>query len=229
MITISEAESLTIEGEPQFIDISSNSLEIEHADINNDVVKKSIKAIIDSLIQKNNEVHWFATSLHESSILRRLEHKWRTNSIVPSSGWFTAKWIPFSLEVTSTSFILSWNIVAFDETAPRISSRFLSLSEPPSPRSASPKSSRESVRQFTFEPGQTAYMEQVFDIPLSTNTAEIDLEEEKRERQSIREARLRVELAQMKLEKHLQNYYHKYGNVPDDTDSELSESSLEED
>jgi hypothetical protein len=72
-------------------------------------------------------------------------------------------------------------------------------------------------------------MEQVFDIPLSTNTAEIDLEEEKRERQGIREARLRVELAQMKLEKHLQNYYHKYGNIPDDTDSEISESSLEED
>jgi len=227
VITLS-APTLYIESEPQYCDISSIDIKLEHPDLNNDSVKNTIKLIVESLIQKNKEVHWFATSLHESSILRRLEHKWKTNSMTPPSGWFTAKWIPSILEVTSSSFMLSWNISSYEETTPRISSRFLSLSEPPSPGSASPKSNKESVRQFTFEPGQTPYMEQVFDIPLSTNTAEIDLEEEKRERQFIREARLRVELAQMKLEKHLQNYYHKYGNIPDDTDSEISESSFEE-
>jgi len=192
-------------------------------------VKQTIKEIVHALIQKNNEVRWFATSLHESSILRRLEHRWKTNSMMPPTGWFRAKWLPSTLEVTTSSFILSWCVSEYEETGPRISSRFLSLSQPPSPGSASPKSYDESIRQFTFEPGQTSYMEQVFDIPLSTNTAEIDLEEEKRERQTIREARLRMELAQMKLEKHLQNYYHKYGNIPDESDSEPSDSSLEED
>jgi hypothetical protein len=48
--------------------------------------------------------------------------------------------------------------------------------------------------------------------------------EQRQERQSIREARLRVELAQMKLEKHMQSYYRKYGIIPDETDSESEES-----
>jgi hypothetical protein len=228
VISLSAPNTFYIESESQYSDISSNQVVIEHPDTNNDTVKQSIKLIVDALIQKNNEVNWFATSLHEASILRRLEHKWKPNPMISPTGWFIAKWIPATLEVTPSSFILSWVVLTYEEASPRISSRFLSLSAPPSPRSVSPHSTEESVRQFTYAPGQTPFMEQIFDIPLSTNTAEIDLEEEKRERQSIREARLRMELAQMKLEKHLQNYYHKYGNIPDDIESELSESSLEE-
>lgn len=230
LITISTHSSFFVEGEHQYTDISSNEIEIEHPDINNDIFKSKIQVIVDALIQKNNEVKWFATSLREASILRRLEHKWKSNSMIPPSGWFTAKWIPSSLEITQTSFILSWIVLSYEEASPRISSRFLSLSEPPSPRSRSPEPTEQSVRQFTYQPTQQlSYMEQIYDIPLSTDTDAIDLEEQKRERQSIREARLRVELAQMKLEKHLQNYYSKYGTIPDNSDSEDSDSSLEDD
>lgn len=228
VISISVNSSFFLEGEHQYTDVSSNELVIEYPDINTDTSKTIIKTIVDALIQKNNEVKWFATPLREASILRRLEHKWKSNSMIPPSGWFTTKWIPSSLEITQNSFVISWSVLSYEETTPRISSRFLALSEPSSPRSVSPESTEQSVRQFTYQPSQPSYMEQIFDIPLSTDTAAIDLEEQKQERQGIRQARLRVELAQMKLEKYLQNYYHKYGNIPDDTDSEDSESSLEE-
>lgn len=227
VITLSVEESFTIQGEPQYIDISSNDIAFEHPDVNTEIFTEYVKIIVDELIKKNTEVKWFATTLREGSILRRLQHKWNSTS-VPPSGWFAAKWVPTLLEITTNSFILSWTAVSFEASSPRISSRFLSLSEPPTPRSVSPQFQEGSIRQFTYQPGQTSDLEQVFDIPL-TQEDEVDLEEQKRERQTIREARLRVELSQMKLEKHLQSYYNKYGNIPDESDSESSESSFEED
>ncbi|NBO62074.1 MAG: hypothetical protein EBU82_14160 [Flavobacteriia bacterium] len=179
---------------------------------------------------KRQESNWFAKPLREASILRRLEHNWKGDS-VKTSGWFTATWIPISLEITPSSFILSWSILKFEESNPRISSRFLSLSEPPTPRSQSPDSLQNverspPIRQFVYQPQESNDLEQIYDIPLSTDSNEIDLEEQRKERQSIREARLRVEVAQMKLEKYLQNYYRKYGDIPDESDSETS--SLED-
>jgi hypothetical protein len=227
VITLTVEDSYCIQGDPQYLDISSNDIEIEHPDVNTDIFTVYVKNLVNELIKKNTEVKWFATTLREGSILRRLEHKWKSTT-QPPSGWFTAKWVPSLLEITTNSFMLSWTAVSFEASSPRISSRFLSLSEPPTPRSVSPQSQERSIRQFTYQPGQTSDLEQVFDIPL-TQEDEVDLEEQKRERQMIREARLRVELSQMKLEKHLQTYYNKYGNIPDETDSESSESSFEED
>ncbi len=230
VIQISQSDRFILSGEPQYTDISSNDLSVEHPDVNNDEIQSIIKEFVNALIQKDKEVKWFATPLREASILRRLQHKW-TSSIRPPFGWCSAKWIPTTLEITSTTFVLNWSALSFEEASPRISSRFLSLSEPPTPRSASPASVQEApkssptIRQFVYQPSQTSELEQIYDIPLSTDSKEIDLEEERKERQSIREARLRVELAQLKLEKHLQTYYRKYGNIPDETDSESEETS----
>jgi|688.fasta_scaffold264715_2 hypothetical protein len=229
IIQLTSSESDTISGEPQYLDISSNDIKLFSPDTNTDTFQLFIKNFIQTLLAKDKEVKWFATPLRENSILRRLQHTWKERSLsLIQEGWYTITWIPSALEITPNEFILNWTIQTMNESTPRISSRFLSLSEPPTPRSVSPQSKEESIRQFTYLPGQANELEQVFDIPL-TQSEEIDLEEEKQERQVIREARLRVELAQMKLEKHLQNYYHKYGNIPDETDSETTESSLEED
>ncbi len=233
VIQISKPEEFVLSGEPQYTDVSSNELSIEHPDINNEDFKKLIKQFITCLIEKDKEVKWFATPLREASILRRLQHTW-TSVLSPPAGWCSAKWIPTTLEITSTSFVLTWAACSFEEASPRISSRFLSLSEPATPRSQSPEPAQTSaqsppIRQFTYQPSQNSELEQIYDIPLSTDSQQIDLEEQRKERQSIREARLRVELAQMKLEKHIQNYYRKYGDIPDETDSESEEtSSLEE-
>jgi hypothetical protein len=233
VIQILEAEDVIYKGEPQYIDVSSNDVSIEPPDTNSDSFKDIISKFIAKLIQKDKEVKWFATPLRESSVLRRLEHRW-TSSASPPTGWCSAIWIPITLEITKTSFIISWSTIQFEDSSPRIPSRFLSLSEPNTPRASTPDSTQETndlstaIRQFTYQPQESSEMEQVYDIPLSTDSNEIDLEEQRKERQSIREARLRVELAQMKLEKHLQNYYRKYGSIPDESDSESETTSFEE-
>ncbi len=225
-ISISGANDCKVESEPQFLDVSANSIIVEHPDMNTDIFTNSVKNLLTALIQKDKEAKWFATPLRESSILRRLTHKWNAVES-PSYGWFLVSWEPESLEVSSSGFVLTWLANEYKNSTPRISSRFLSLSEPPSPRSHSPESPP--IRQITVQANTQDDLEPVYDIPLSTDIQDIDLEEQKRERQVLREARLRVEVAQLKLERNLQNYYRKYGVIPDDLESDSEEEdSLEE-
>lgn len=223
-IGIQKAPSLF--SEPQYIDISSNSIEIETPDTNTDEFKKLIALFISSLLQKDAEAKWFATRLRESSILRRLEHDWALPTTAPETQWVKAKWSPNALEITQKTFILHWTIQEFIEAAPQISSRYMPpISGPPSPSPERAERETPTTRQITIQRGGEE-LEQVYDIPFTNENTAIDLTEQMEDKHKLQEAKLRLALAKLKAQRLKENYYKKYGSdysSEDELDSELSE------
>lgn len=218
--------SITISSAPQYIDLSSNQIEIEYPDISNSSVM--IKSFIQSLLAKDAEAHWFSTRLRESSILRKLNFEWDVSpSILPTHSWTSAVWTFHYLQITTQGFTLHWKLLRFDESHPQISSRFLpALSAPATPRPASPEPE---TRQITIQATDSDELEAVYDIPYATDRT-MDLHEQMKDRQALQEARLRLALAKLKAERLKNAYYSKYGeSYSEEEDSDLSESDSEED
>lgn len=222
----------TLSSAPQFIDLSSNNVEIEYPELTTSPADKFIKAFIQSLLSKDAKEHWFSTRLRESSILRKLEHVWDLNpSLVPTHPWVIAIWSIHYLQINTKGFIVHWKLVRFEETHPQISSRFLPiLSSPGTPRAPSPSLEAE-TRQFTIQPTAELDLdglEAVYDIPF-TNERAVDLDEQLKDQNALHEARLRLALAKLKAERLRNTYYSKYGEAySEGEDSDLSESDSEE-
>ena len=212
--------------EPQYVDLSSNSLEFESPDINSGEFKNLIGGFITSLLQKDAEAKWFATRLRESSILRRLEHEWSIPTMAPETQWIRAKWTPSALEITQKSFILHWKIQEFVEATPQISSRYMPpVSGPPSPSPERTELETPTTRQITIQRGGEE-LEQVYDIPFTNENTAIDFSQQMEDKHKLQEAKLRLALAKLKAQRLKENYYKKYGDdfsSEDEMDSEVSE------
>ena len=215
----------------QYIDISSNDIEIESPDTNNADFKKLIGIFVSSLLEKDAEAKWFATRLRESSILRRLEHEWSLPDTPPETQWVKAKWVPSSLEITQKSFVLHWKIQEFVEASPQISSRYMPpVSGPPSPVPERVEHETPTTRQITIQRGPEE-LEQVYDIPFTNENTAIDFTQQMEDKHKLQEAKLRLALAKLKAQRLKENYYKKYGegfSSEDEVDSELSEEDEED-
>ncbi len=216
---------------PQYIDISSNgAAEIEHPDMTSSEAVEVVSQFIKALLLKDSQENWFSTRLRESSILKKLEHKWELNStVVPTHNWIRAVWAMNSLEITTKGFTLRWMLLRFESAQPQISSRFLpALSAPQTPRSASPEPD---VKQITIQPTAEMNLDELevgYDIPYA-NDRTMNLQEQMNDRHALQEARLRLALAKLKAERLKNAYFSKYGEeYSEEEDSELSESESEE-
>jgi hypothetical protein len=229
---------LSVDSEPQYVDLSGEIFSIEMPDTESEAMQRLVKEFVQHLIAKDTEAKWFATRLKESSILKRLTHKWIPSELTPPSEWAVARWHPIGLEVTTQHFTLLWEVKDFQISAPQISSRFLSLSRPESPNAApnaapnatpnaSPNtdqiaipvasSDKEVVRQIILQPSLLSERSNAnTDIPF------IDIEEQLRDKEHLHEARLRLALAKLKANRLANMYYQKYGEVC--TDEEYDES-----
>jgi hypothetical protein len=222
--------STTISSAAQYIDLSGNNAQIEYPDVSSDAITAHIKEFVKALLLKDSQANWFSTRLRESSILRKLEHKWElSQSLVPTHSWVTAIWSFSYIQITTQGFTLHWKLTRFDEAHPQISSRFLpAVSNPATPRPASPEVE---TRQFTIQPTaemDSEGMEAVYDIPYANDT-QMDLHQQMKDRHALQEARLRLALAKLKAERLTNKYYSKYGEAfSEEEDSELSDSDSEE-
>lgn len=202
-----------VDSEPQYVDLSGSQFTVETPDTESEMMKKLVKEFVTHLLAKDQEAKWFASRLKESSILKRLAHKWIPSELKPSSEWVIARWCPVTLEVTSQNFTLVWQVRQFEPSTAQISSRFLSLSRPESPT--------EAIRQITIQPSNE--LEAVTDLPFTNETTAIDLEQQMRDKEEVQEARLRLALAKLKANRLVHTYYQKYGEAFTDEEYEDSD------
>ena len=212
--TLALNTAFTIVSDAQYIDLSGVSQTVETPDTDTVVFKNFIGEFIKTLLDTDTRNKWFASRLKESSILKRLSHVWVSpNTVVSNFDWAEAEWKPSSLEISTKGFTLSWSLIAFNKTAPKISLRFL----PPLSRPESPNQG-ESVRQITIQPSVDEL--QPADIPFTNENTAVDFEVQMRDRSALQEARLRLALAKLKAKRLSNTYYQKYGEVLTDDESE---------
>lgn len=216
----------TLVSEPQFVDLSGTSFNLEMPDTSSEELKNIVGEFVAALIAKDAQAKWFSSRLKETSILKRLSHKWVGSDISPTHEWFVAYWSPVSLEVASQGFTLYWQVKRFEESTPQISSRFLAISRPESP-TAQPEAERsaplfvravteEATKQITIHPSAkmaTDELEAVADIPFTNENTAIDFQQQMRDKDALQEARLRLALAKLKANRLSNTYYQKYGEV----------------
>jgi hypothetical protein len=213
--------AVCLESEPQYLDLSGGS-KVDIPDMNTEDFKGACEAFVSALITKDGSSKWFATRLKESSVLKRLAHKWADPppAVSPLLGWFTSMWRPTLVEIGTSGFTLHWQIVGFENTEPQISSRFLpTLSGPPSPvpEEATPTDQKD-LKQITIQGGNE--LETVYDIPFTNENTAIDFNEQLRDKESLQEAKLRLALAKLKAQRLARSYYDKYGEAEEDEDEE---------
>jgi len=215
------------------VDLSGGSFSIESPDTSSEEMNKLVEIFVKALLEKDAQAKWFSSRLKETSILKRLEHKWLVSEINPTHEWTVAHWSPTSLEVASQGFRINWQVNRFEESTPQISSRFLAISRPESP-TAWPESvpslaQTEGLKQITIQPAPSAIsdeLEAVADIPFTNENTAIDFQEQMRDKDALHEARLRLALAKLKANRLSNTYYQKYGEeYTDEGDSSGSEDS----
>lgn len=206
-----------LESEPFYLDISGQPT------ITEPDVSEFVSLFVKDFIKKDAEAKWFASRLKEASIVKKLKHSFTLDdaSLPSENGWYTAYWRPHSLEIYSTGFQLCWDVKEYTSAPAQISSRFIAFSEPPTPRPESPNDEQEELRQLTIH--TTNDLVPLYDIPYATENTAIDFEKQEHDKRVLQEARLRLALAKLKSERLIEKYYRKYGEVPEDEFSDLSE------
>lgn len=208
--------------DPQFVDLSGTSFNVEIPDTSSEELKNIVGEFVSSLIAKDAQAKWFSSRLKETSILKRLSHKWLGSDINPTHEWSVALWSPMFLEVASQGFTLHWQVTRFEESTPQISSRFLAISRPESPTAVA----EEATKQITIHPSakQTIdELEAVADIPFTNENTAIDFQQQMRDKDALQEARLRLALAKLKANRLSNTYYQKYGEVYTDEGEDSDE------
>jgi hypothetical protein len=170
---------------------------------------------------------YFSKQLQTSVFFQRLHHEWHTEMIslpaVPAGREVErAIWIPDRILFYASRYELHWSLRGVEFVPePTIPPGFLERGV------ADEELFELGANGAPFElPGQEAPLGALDAdaIPLSSRFTREELERKVAERKRIRQARLRVALAQLKAERLAERYYRKYGEFEDmdDSGSELS-------
>lgn len=153
---------------------------------------------------------WFTTPLTKEQIEKRLHFKFLAFDYKPESKWVKFKWVPKYLQVQSKGFYVAWSVDSYVEANPRIPLAFL---ESVTPRATTPTDgSKNQIRNIVIQPGAGPDIEQVDDIPLSDQPSSFEIHDGRsREKQRVRQAKLRVAIARLRLEEMKQRYLLHYG------------------
>ena len=170
---------------------------------------------------------YFSKQLQTSVFFQRIQHEWHTDLISmpapPGREVERAIWIPDRILFYASRYELHWSLRGVEFVPePTIPPGFLERGV------ADEELFQLGADGAPFElPGQEAPLSGALDadaIPLSSRFTREELEWKAVERKRIRQARLRVALAQLKAERLAERYYRKYGDFEDmdDSGSELS-------
>lgn len=198
-----------------------------------DIISSFMKDILPILHEQIKG--WFTTPLTIEKIQKKLKCEFKGLTVKNDSKWVSFVWAPKYFSVESTVFKIVFHVVSMNECNPRIPLTFL---ESDTPRAGSPVDSLEgdmqNIRNVVIQPSEQAY-ELMDMIPFSEHPTTLELKDEKsRERQRLRQAKLRAAIARLKVEEMKERYLRHYGggdvseeDYDDDSsfDSEHSDSS----
>lgn len=177
--------------------------------LEDDSAKKAINTIIESLLEQGKR--WFAKPLTENMIRNRLKHEFSqgTEGNIPEPP-FQVEWIPTSIRISTSQFVLVWSFKSFKELKTQIPSSFLD-----------------------DETDDTGLKE--VDLEKSVVTAGGDLftlkenEEKRLSKERVKAARIKAAVAKYKAEVLIQEYEELYGDLSDISDEEEEEEDFGED
>lgn len=206
------------------VDLSKDNFDI--SPVTNDL--DTIKGAISEILAKQTE-SWFTTPLTSQQLEKRLSFQFPNLNSDTQERWIQVKWAPSYFHVLKKGFLLVFKIISITPCNPRIPITFF---EAMTPRATTPtEETEEQVRNIVIQPGAGPNdLEQVVDIPLSENLASFEIRDEKaRERQRLREAKLRAAIARLKVEEMRERYLRHYGGeyLEESSDSEEESSSLD--
>lgn len=163
---------------------------------------------------------WFTSPLTLEKLQKKLRCDFQDIQIKHDQRYVIFKWVPKYFTIESNAFKLTFTISSMNDYYPRIPTNFL---DPDTPRATTPANEVENanVRNIVIHPDtQPEFMD---DIPFSEHPSTLELRDEKsRERQRLRQAKLRSAIARLKVEQLRERYLRHYGG-------EVSEEEYEDD
>lgn len=219
----SPVKSTDILLESEVCDLTKEGLDFKPTE---DLIQITRTALIPILVDQTAK--WFATPLTIDQINKRLTLEFPAVEYESESRWVKATWKPFHFQVQRRGFRLIFRLNSFHECNPRIPLSFL---EAMTPRATTPTEPPQQVRNIVLHPGAgPTDLEQIDDIPLSETLSSFELRDERtREKQRLRQAKLRAAIARLKVEEMRERYLRHYGdeNLEESSDSEGESSSME--
>lgn len=168
---------------------------------------------------------YFSKQLTTTMFMQRLQHTWSTElvDVNPLKDIISAIWIPAKVLFYPARYEICWSLRAITYLPePSIPPGFLERADDIGGETLGPLEL----------PGQGAEELASLDadaIPLSTKYTQEEYAMRAAARKRIRQARLRVALAQLRAERLAERYYRRYGDFDelDDSGSELSEEEVD--
>lgn len=186
-------------------------------------VEPSLQRRLETFIEKflMEAGKYFSKQLTTPMFMQRLQHIWNAEliDIDPLKDIASAIWIPAQIHFYATRYEIHWSLRAVSYVPePSIPSGFLERGDDIGGEDLVPL---ELPGQCDEELGSL----DADAIPLSSKYTQEEYVQRAAARKRIRQARLRVALAQLRAERLAERYYRKYGDFEDldDSNSELSE------
>lgn len=187
------------------------------------------RSFVEDFLSKTKK--YFTNPLTLEKVLRHLRHTASNEIFSKKEGWFDCRWEPYSFTIKPNDFLLTWQLVKYQETIASIPAEFTASTTPRAQTPNAPEQTETQLRNIFIHDSLIP----VGDVPLSDlpplsfGTEETDPEKEE-SRRRIREARLKVQLAKLKAQRMEQKYYERYGQPAEESDesSDFSSESEEE-
>ena len=187
-------------------------------------VQAYITAFIPAFLQQTKK--YFTNPLTYEKVVRYLRHTTLTDGLPEKAGWYTFHWQPYSLTIKANDFLLTWQVSGIEEAEVVIPPEF-TVSTTPRAQSPLPEQTRNIQIHDSLIPVGDLPLSDLPPLSFQTDLADPAQEEIKRR---IREARLKVQLANLKAQRMEHRYFERYGTQVEDSEdsSEFSSDSEEE-
>jgi hypothetical protein len=171
-------------------------------------------------------LNWFTTPLTTEQIVKRLKIEFQPFQYQLENKWVNVRWVPKYFQVQKKGFFLLFQVQSFIEASPRIPLSFL---EATTPRATTPTEEKiPQKRNIVIQPSAGLDLAEM--IPYAEHQSSLELRDEHtRDRQRLRQARLKAAIARLKVEEMKERYLRQYGNGNGlDESSESEEDSASE-
>jgi hypothetical protein len=209
-----------IQLDSEAIDISKEGQDIKPSGETTEEVRKDVARVLMDVL-----VNWFTTPLTTEQIEKRLKFDFVPFQYQPEAKWVKVRWVPKYFQVQKKGFFLLFQVQSYIEATPRIPLSFL---EATTPRATTPtEDSIPQMRNVIIQPSTGLDLAEM--IPYADHHTSLELRDEHtRDRQRLRQARLKAAIARLKVEEMKERYLRHYGNTAMDESSESEEDSASE-